>query len=89
MATRSKQPVVDIANGVVWCDQERGFSWELSQVNWNVELFPDHSFRIGEEGKREVTKVGFESSELLGRSGSDSDDRAPYRGEEVVLFLER
>ena len=74
MAAWSEEPVVDVANGVVRSDQERGFGWKLSQMNWDTELFSNHTLWVSKKGEREVAEVGFESCELLGRSWADSDD---------------
>ena len=89
MAAWSEEPVVDVANGVVRSDQERGFGWKLSQMNWNVELFSNHAVWVRKKGERKVAEIGFESCELLGRSGAYSDNRTTDRCEEVVLLLER
>ena len=74
MTAWSEEPVVDVANRVVWSDKERGFGWKLSQMNGDTELFSNDTLWVSEKGEREVAEVGFETCELLGRSWAYSDD---------------
>jgi hypothetical protein len=43
-------------------------------MNWDTELFSNHTLWVSKKGEREVAEVGFESCELLGRSWTYSDD---------------
>jgi len=89
MASWTEQPIVDVANGVIWADEEGRLCGELAQVEWDVELFPYGSLWVGQKWKRQVTQRGFESSQFFSSTRPDSDDGATYGGEQVVLFFER
>ena len=52
MASWTEQPIVDVANRVVWADEEGRLCGELAQMKWDVELFPHGSLWVGQKWER-------------------------------------
>ena len=56
MSSWSEQPIVHVANGIVWADEERGFSWELTEMDGYTECLADKALGVSKEREWQVAE---------------------------------